>query len=188
MSGSVIVLLVIMAAMGYLIVIYNRFAALRAGIDASWADIEVQLKRRYDLIPALVEVVKSYKSYEAKTLEDIVRVRQEALGAGTVGEKYESAGKVAGALGSIFALAEAYPDLKANTNFLKLQNELSSLENALHSARRYYNAIVRDYNYRLESFPDMWIAKRFNYHPYDYFELTVHEAEKANQMPKIDLS
>jgi len=187
MGLGTIVLLVIITLMAYLIVIYNRFASLRAGIDASWADIEVQLKRRYDLIPALLDTVKGYKEYEAKTLKDIITVRQEGLGAKTVKETMASASKVSGALGHIFALAEAYPDLKANTNFLKLQEELSSLEDALQSARRYYNAIVRDYNYRLESFPDVIIAKRFNYVFCEYFELANSEIDDAYKMPDISL-
>jgi LemA protein len=176
-----------MALMGYLIIIYNRFASLRAGIDASWSDIEVQLKRRYDLIPALLETVKGYKEYESKTLEDIIRVRQEGLGRINMEEIVSSANEVSGSLVNVFALSEAYPELKANTIFVKLQEELSLIEDTLQSARRYYNAMVRDYNYRLESFPDMLIAKRFNYVSCEYFELSVYEIKDAYKMPKITL-
>lgn len=187
MNFGTILLISIITLMAYLIVIYNRFASLRAGIDASLADIEVQLKRRYDLIPALVDTVKGYTEYEAKTLEDIIKVRHEGIARENISEAMTSANVLSGALGQFFALSEAYPDLKANTNFLKLQEELSSIEDTLQSARRYYNAIVRDYNYRLESFPDLLIANRFNYISCEYFSLTVHEVDTANSMPKINL-
>ncbi len=187
MSYGNIVLLSSLLVVGYLIMAYNRFVSLRAGIDASWSDIDVQLKRRYDLIPALVDTVKGYKEYEAETLENVVKARQQGLNAGTMKEKSAAANMLSGALGKMFALAEAYPDLKANTNFLKLQDELSNLEDAIQGARRYYNAIVRDYNYRLESFPDMFIAKKFKYTSRNYFKLDVNEAEDVKKMPKIDL-
>ena len=187
MSTGTIILLIIVAAVGYLIMAYNRFASLRAGIDASWSDIDVQLKRRYDLIPALVDTVKAYKEYEAETLENVIKARQQGLNADTIDEKAAAANMISGALGKMFALAEAYPDLKANTNFLKLQEELSNLEDAIQSARRYYNAIVRDYNYRLEAFPDMFIAQRFQYTSRDYFELDASEADDVKKMPKINL-
>lgn len=186
MSFGNIVLLIIVAVAGYLIVIYNRFVSLRAGIDASWSDIDVQLKRRYDLIPALVDTVKGYKNYEAETLEKIIAARQQGLSANNIDEKAAAANMLSGALGKMFALAEAYPELKANTNFLKLQDELSSLEDAIQSARRYYNAIVRDYNAKLESFPDLFVARKFNFTARDYFELDASEATAAAKMPKID--
>ena len=163
MSFGNIVLLIIVAIAAYLVVIYNRFISLRTGIDASWSDIDVQLKRRYDLIPALVDTVKGYKDYEAETLEKVIQARQQGLDAGSIDEKAAAANMISGALGKLFALAEAYPDLKANTTFMKLQNELSTIEDALQNARRYYNAIVRE-----------------------YFELDENEAEAAKKMPKID--
>ncbi|EIF51736.1 MULTISPECIES: LemA family protein [Sulfurovum] len=186
MSFGNIVLLIIVAVAAYLVVIYNRFISLRTGIDASWSDIDVQLKRRYDLIPALVDTVKGYKDYEAETLEKVIQARQQGLDAGSIDEKAAAANMISGALGKLFALAEAYPDLKANTTFMKLQNELSSIEDALQNARRYYNAIVRDYNYRLDAFPDLYVAKKFNFTPREYFELDESEAEAAKKMPKID--
>lgn len=163
MSFGNIVLIGIIAIAAYLVVIYNRFVSLRAGIDASWSDIDVQLKRRYDLIPALVDTVKSYKEYEVSTLEKVVQARQQGLTAGSMDEKAAAANMLSGALGKMFALAEAYPDLKANTNFLKLQDELSNIEDAIQNARRYYNAIVRDYNAKLESFPDLFVARKFQF-------------------------
>lgn len=186
MSFGNIVLLIIVAVVGYLIVIYNKFISLRAGIDASWSDIDVQLKRRYDLIPALVDTVKGYKEYEAQTLEKVIAARQQGLSAGSMDEKAAAANMLSGALGKLFALAEAYPDLKANTNFLKLQDELSGLEDAIQNARRYYNAIVRDYNAKCESFPDLFVARKFNFTVREYFELEENEALLATKMPKID--
>ena len=187
MSFGNIVLLGILAVGAYLVAIYNKLVALRAGMDSSWSDIDVQLKRRYDLIPALVDTVKGYKEYEADTLEKVIQARQQGLSAGTMDEKAAAANMLSGALGKMFALAEAYPDLKANTNFLKLQDELSNLENAIQNARRYYNAIVRDYNAKVESFPDLFVAQKFNFTARDYFELEESEAEAAKKMPKIDL-
>ena len=187
MSFGNIVLLIIAAVATYLVIIYNKFISLRAGIDASWSDIDVQLKRRYDLIPALVDTVKGYKDYEAETLEKVIKARQQGVSAGTMDEKAAAANMLSGALGKMFALAEAYPDLKANTTFIKLQNELSNLEDAIQNARRYYNAIVRDYNAKLESFPDLFVARKFNFTSREYFKLDASEAEAVKKMPKIDL-
>jgi LemA protein len=187
MSPLLILLAILAAIAVYFIAIYNKFVSLRAGIDAAWSDIDVQLKRRYDLIPALVDTVKGYKDYEASTLEKVIKARQQGLSATTVKEKEEAANMLTGALGKLFALAEAYPDLKANTTFLNLQSELSSIEDAIQNARRYYNAIVRDYNTKLHSFPDLIVAQKFNFEPRDYFELDDDEAAAAKKMPKIDL-
>ena len=186
MSFGNIVLLIIIALAGYLIVIYNKFVSLRAGINASWSDIDVQLKRRYDLIPALVSTVKGYKDYEGETLEKVIQARQQGLNAGSMDEKAAAANMLSGALGKLFALAEAYPDLKANTNFLHLQGELSGLEDAIQNARRYYNAIVRDYNAKTESFPDLFVAQKYNFVKRDYFELDESEAQAVKKMPKIE--
>ncbi|SFZ98075.1 LemA protein [hydrothermal vent metagenome] len=185
--GSGAILLLVIAGIGaYLVAIYNKFISLRAGMDASWSDIDIQLKRRYDLIPALVDTVKGYKEYEADTLEKVIQARQQGVNASSMDEKAAAANVLSGALGKLFALAEAYPDLKANTNFLKLQDELSSLEDAIQNARRYYNAIVRDYNTKVDSFPDLIVAQKFNFTTRPYFELDENEAEAANKMPKIN--
>ena len=184
MNAIYVILTVIVLIALYFIYIYNGFVSLKAAIDAAWSDIEVQLKRRHDLIPALVETVKGYQKYEKSTLEDIVKARSMSLNASSIEEKAKAEGELSHALSKLFALAEAYPDLKANTTFLKLQNELSNIEEALQNARRYYNAVVRDYNAKIESFPDLIIAKKFNFTPREYFEL---EDEKEKEMPKIDL-
>ncbi len=179
-----IILGIIVLTVLYFISIYNGFVSLKAKIDAAWSDIDVQLKRRSDLIPALVNTVKGYTKYEKSTLEDVIKARAISQKASTLKERAEAENMISQALGKIFALAEAYPDLKANTTFLKLQEELSNIEEALQNARRYYNAVVRDYNAKIESFPDLIIAKKFNFTPREYFEL---EDEKAREMPKIDL-
>ncbi len=186
MSVGYILLLISIAVVAYLVIIYNKFVSLKAGIDASWSDINVQLKRRYDLIPALVDTVKGYKEYEVGTLEKVIQARQLGLNASTVDEKAAAANMLSGALGKLFALDEAYPDLKANTNFMHLQGELSSIEDAIQNARRYYNAIVRDYNAKIESFPDLLVAKNFQFTPREYFELDESEAQEAKKMPKIN--
>lgn len=186
MSFLNIALLIIAGIAVYIVIIYNTFISLRAGIDASWSDIDVQLKRRYDLIPALVDTVKGYKEYEADTLEKIIKARQQGLNANTLDEKAVATDMLSGALGKLFALAEAYPDLKANTNFLHLQEELGSLEDAIQNARRYYNAIVRDYNAKLESFPDLFVARKFQFTSREYFELNESEVKEATKMPKIN--
>ncbi len=187
MGSGTILLIIIIGVIGYLVVIYNKFVSLRAGIDSSWSDIDVQLKRRYDLIPALVDTVKGYKEYEGSTLENVIKARQQGMGAATIDDKSAAQGALTSALGKLFALAEAYPDLKANTTFLKLQDELSAIEDTIQNARRYYNAIVRDYNAKVESFPDLLVAQKFNFTQRSYFELDESEADAAKKMPKIDL-
>jgi LemA protein len=187
MSIGVIIILIIVVIAIYMIVIYNKFASLRAGIDAAWSDIEVQLKKRYNLIPALVEVVTGYKNYELDTLKQVIEARRAGLNAKSVDEQSKANSTLGAALSNFFALAESYPELKADKNFRNLQDELSNIEESIANARRYYNAIVRDYNASLESFPDVLIAKRFNYKPRDYFELDDSEKEAVKKMPDINL-
>ncbi len=186
MNASTIILLLIVGAVLYLIYIYNRLVSLRQSADAAWSDIDVQLKRRYNLIPALVDTVKGYKDYEAETLEKVIKARQLGLSATTVKEHEQADNMLTQALGKLFALAEAYPDLKANVNFLDLQQQLSQIEDAIQNARRYYNAVVRDYNTRIESFPDVLIAQRYHFRPKEFFELEESEKEAVKKMPKID--
>ena len=188
MSTSTVLLVIIVGVALYLIAIYNKFVSLQAGIDAAWSDIDVQLKRRYNLIPALVKVVKGYKDYEAGTLEKIIQARQQSMEARTPAEKSTAESVLGASLGKLFALAEAYPDLKADTQFLNLQSELSSVEDTIQNSRRYYNAIVRDYNAKLKSFPDVLVANKYHFTPRDYFELDESEAEAARKMPEVDLS
>jgi len=187
MSLINIIFVVLVLGIIYFIMIYNKFVSLRAGIDASWSDIDIQLKRRYNLIPALVDTVKGYTKYEADTLEKVIKARQQGLNAKSVDEKKEATAMLSSALGGFFALAEAYPQLKADSTFIKLQNELSSIEDTIQNARRYYNAIVRDNNAKIDSFPDLIIAQKFNFTKRDYFELDKSEIDAVKKMPKIDL-
>ncbi|WP_456458257.1 LemA family protein [Nitratifractor sp.] len=185
MNTGLIILLIGIGIILYLIYIYNRLVSLRQSADAAWSDIDVQLKRRYNLIPALVDTVKGYKNYEADTLEKVIKARQLGVNAQSVKEHEAADNMLTQALGKLFALAEAYPDLKANTNFLNLQQQLAEIEDAIQNARRYYNAVVRDYNTRLESFPDVLIAQRYHFQPKDFFELDESEKAAVKKMPEI---
>ncbi len=185
MNAGLIFIIVVVGAIFYLIAIYNRLVSLRQSVEAAWSDIDVQLKRRYNLIPVLVDTVKGYKDYEADTLEKVIKARQLGVHAQSVKEHEAADNMLTQALGKLFALAEAYPDLKANENFLNLQQQLAEIEDAIQNARRYYNAVVRDYNTRLESFPDVLIAQRYHFQPKDFFELDESEKAAVKKMPEI---
>lgn len=154
------------------IIIYNGFVSLRNRAVEAWADIEVQLKRRYDLIPNLVNTVKGYATHESSAFENVTKARSMAMGAtGPTPEHAQAENMLTGALKSIFAISEAYPDLKANTNFLGLQQELSDTENKIQAARRFYNGNVRDLNTKVESFPSNIIAGAFKFSQKEFFDL-----------------
>jgi len=156
-----------------LIFIFNRFVSLRNRTKEAWADIEVQLKRRYDLIPNLVNTVKGYATHESNAFENVTKARSMAMGAqGPTGEHAQAENMLTGALKSVFAIAEAYPELKANQNFLALQNELSDTENKIQAARRFYNTNVRDLNISIESFPGNLVAGVFGFPKMEFFDLT----------------
>ncbi|KKR62069.1 MAG: LemA family protein [Parcubacteria group bacterium GW2011_GWF2_42_7] len=157
--------------------IYNGFVSLRNRTKEAWADIEVQLKRRYDLIPNLVNTVKGYATHESSAFENVTKARALAMGAtGPTPEHAQAENMLTGALKSIFAISEAYPDLKANQNFLALQNELSDTENKIQAARRFYNGNVRDLNIKIESFPSNVIARMFNFSKMEFFDLGDNDA------------
>jgi len=153
------------------VVIYNRLVADTQRVKSGWSDIEVQLKRRHDLIPKLVVAVKQYASYEQATLEAVTALRSDARQANAVGDQAALETRLSTSLVSIFALQESYPDLKASQSFLQLQTEITAVEGDIQFSRRYYNGAVRNLNTRIESFPDMLIANLFNYQPASYFEL-----------------
>jgi LemA protein len=153
------------------ILIYNGFISLRNRAKEAWADIEVQLKRRYDLIPNLVNTVKGYATHESSAFENVTRARSAAMGAGSLTDKAGAENMLTGALKSVFAIAEAYPELKANENFLELQRELSDTENKIQAARRFYNTNVRDLNIKIESFPSNMLANMFNFSKMEFFDL-----------------
>ncbi|MBU6431089.1 MAG: LemA family protein [Patescibacteria group bacterium] len=160
------------------VVIYNGFIRLINRAKEAWADIDVQLKRRYDLIPNLVETVKGYASHEKTAFENVTKARAMALGAQNIEEKGKAENVLSGALKSIFAIAEAYPELKANENFLELQRELSDTENKIQAARRFYNGNVRDLNISIESFPKNIIADMFKFSKMEFFQLEEGEARE----------
>lgn len=153
------------------IAIYNGLVRLQVQSDSAWADIDVQLKRRHDLIPNLVEVVKGYAGHERKTLEDVVNARNRAMAMQGPAAKGEAEGMLGQALKSLFALAEAYPQLRAVESFTHLQATLHQIEDAVQNARRYYNAVVRDLNTRIAQFPSNLIADFFAFRPREFFEI-----------------
>lgn len=165
----------------WVIASYNRFITLVQRTKEAWADIDVQLKRRYDLIPNLVETVRGYMKHEAGTLEKVTQARVAAMDAGGLAEKGKAENMLSGALKSLFAVAEAYPDLKANQNFLALQTELSDTENKIQAARRFYNGNVRDLNTATQSFPGNIIAGMFRFEQREFFELG--DADAAAREP-----
>ncbi|RIK92286.1 MAG: hypothetical protein DCC73_12875 [Proteobacteria bacterium] len=175
-----ILALLIVVAIVYGIVVYNRLTRFKYRVEAAWSDIDVQLKRRYNLIPNLVETVKGYAAHEAKTLEAVVEARNRAQAAdGAPDQQAKAENALSGALRSLFALAEQYPNLKANENFLSLQRDLSEIEGHIQSARRYYNGTVRDNNTYVMQFPSNLIAQSFGFRTAEFFELD-NGAEREN--------
>lgn len=179
MSGM-FVFLAILLVVGFIgVSIYNSLVRLRVRSENAWADIDVQLKRRYDLIPNLVETVKGYASHEKGTLEAVIEARNRAMSAQGPKEKAAAEGMLTGALKSLFALAEAYPQLRAVESFTQLQNTLNEIEGAVQNARRYYNAVVRDLNTKIQQFPSSIVARMFNFKEEEFFELTSEEEREA---------
>lgn len=163
----------------WVIFTFNSLVRLRNRVKEAWSDIDVQLKRRYDLIPNLVETVKGYASHEQSAFEKVTKARAEALaGGGTAHDQAERENMLTGALKSIFAIAEAYPDLKANTNFLELQRELSDTENKIQASRRFYNGNVLELNTRIETFPTNTIAGMFGFKKEEFFDLDETPAQR----------
>jgi len=160
---------------------YNRFITFQNRTNEAWSDIEVQMKRRYNLIPNLVSTVKGYAQHERGTFEKVTEARTKAMGAQSVGEHAAGENMLTGALKSLFAVSENYPDLKANTNFLELQRELSDTENKIQAARRFYNTNVRDLNTMIETFPPNTVANMFKFTSREFFELA--EGEEAARKP-----
>jgi len=156
---------------GFAVLIYNKLVQLRVRSESAWADIDVQLKRRHDLIPNLVETVKGYAGHEQKTFEEVARLRSQAQAASALGDRAKAEGELTVALRGLFAVAENYPQLRASENFLALQQSLSQVEDALQNARRYYNAVVRDLNVAVQSFPSNLIAGTLGFQARSFFEL-----------------
>ncbi len=167
---------------GYVVLTYNGLVSLKNRVGEAWSDIEVQMKVRYNLVPNLVETVKGYMGHERETLEEVVQARGAAMAnQGSPESQAQSENLLAGALTSLFALSESYPELKADSSFLNLQSELSEVEDKIQAARRYYNGSVRDLNVKIEQFPSNFVAQRFDFVQAAFFELD--EADAAARQP-----
>jgi LemA protein len=167
------VFLAILVVVGLIVAgMYNGLVQLKVRADNAWSDIDIQLKRRHDLIPNLVETVKGYAAHEKGTFENVARYRSAAMAATSTEDRAQAEGQLTQALRGLLAVAEAYPELKANAQFMSLQQQLSDLEEALQNSRRYYNAVVRDLNTKIQSFPTNIIAGMFNFQQRQFFEIT----------------
>ena len=165
------VLVILAVLVLWAVVVYNGLVQLRVRADGAWSDISVQLKRRYDLIPNVVEAVKGYAAHEKQVFVQVTEARSRAMQASSPKEKETAEGALTQTLKSLFAVAENYPQLRANENFMGLQQSLTQIEEVLQGARRYYNAVVRDYNTKCELFPDRLIAQVGGFHPKEFFQL-----------------
>lgn len=181
---ELLIVLGVVVVMGFAVVgVYNSLIQLKNKVDEGWADIETQLKRRYDLIPNMVETVKGYAKHESKTLEAVTQARNMAMSANTPAEKMQAENALSGTLKTLFAVAENYPDLKANQNFMELQTTLKEIEEKLQLSRRYYNATVRDFNTKVEIFPNNIVAGIFHFARRDFFEI-----ENAEERENVKVS
>jgi LemA protein len=178
----IIIIVIVVLLLLFFIAQYNGLVRLRNRVDNSWSQIDVQLKRRHDLIPNLIETVKGYAAHEQGTFEKVVQARNAAISAQGPQESAQAENVLTGALKSIFALAEAYPDLKANQNFLSLQEELTSTEDRISYARQFYNDSVLKYDNKLETFPANTIAGMFNFQPREYFKT---DDPADHEVPKV---
>jgi LemA protein len=180
-----VILIALVVIVFILIGMYNSLVRLKVQVDNAWADIDVQLKRRYDLIPDLVETVKGYAGHEKGTLEAVINARNRAMSATSPGEKAAAENMLSGTLKSLFALSEAYPQLRAIESFTSLQNSLSQIEDTVQNARRYYNAVVRDLNTKIQQFPTNIFAGMLGFKPREFFEVTSTTEREA---PKVSFS
>ena len=183
MTPLIIIVAVILIVVLAFVVMYNGLVRLRNRVDSAWSQIDVQLKRRHDLIPNLVETVKGYAKHEAETLEKVIQARNAAMSAQGPAQTAQAENVLTGALKSLFALSEAYPDLKANTNFLQLQEELTSTEDRVAYSRQFFNDSVLKYNTKIQTIPANIIAGMFNFKEREFFE--VDNPEERN-VPKVE--
>jgi LemA protein len=178
----IIILVVIALIVFFIIGLYNSLVQLRVRADSAWSDIDIQLKRRRDLIPNIVETVKGYAAHEKGTFENIAKWRSAAMSATSPNEVAQAENQLTGALRQLFAVAEAYPQLRASEQFTGLQASLQEVENAIQNARRYYNAVVRDYNTRLQSFPANMFATALGFQAKQFFELSSPQDREVPQV------
>ncbi len=177
-----VILVIVVAIVWWVIAVYNKLIRLRNNVDESYSTMDVYMKKRYDLVPNLVETVKGYAKHENETLEDVMKARYSCMNASTTEEKLKGENELTNTLGRLFMLTENYPDLKANQNFTQLQNELSTLETEIANSRKYYNGCVKIFNNKIEVFPSNIIAKRFKFTKRDLFEIEDKEERKAPQV------
>jgi LemA protein len=180
MEITLIILAILAALVIGGVLMYNKLVSMRVRVKEAWADIDVQLKRRYDLIPNLVNAVKGYMTHEKETLQKVTEARTMAMNAGTVADQSAAENMLTGALKSLFAVSESYPDLKANQNFLQLQQELTDTENKIQAARRFYNGNVRDINTAVQTVPQNIIASMFGFSAEEFFELDEGSEQREN--------
>jgi LemA protein len=180
-----IILIALVLIIVFLVGMYNSLVRLKVTCDNAWADIDVQLKRRYDLIPNLVETVKGYAGHEKGTLEAVINARNRAMSATSPGDKAQAENMLTGALKSLFALSEAYPQLRAIESFTSLQTSLTQIEDTVQNARRYYNAVVRDLNTKIQQFPSNIFANMLGFKPREFFEVS---APAEREAPKVSFS
>jgi len=181
----IVLLGILVLLVGWVVGVYNGLVRLRNQVKEAWAQVDVQLKRRFDLIPNLMETVKGYMNHERETLEAVTQARAAISGASNMGERGQAESGLTAALGRLFAVSEAYPDLKASSNFLALQEELTSTENKISFARQFYNNTVMAMNNKVQMFPGNIIAGMFNFAQEEFFELT---DEAQREAPKVDFS
>jgi LemA protein len=184
LTGWIVVGVIVVIAL-FLIVIYNRLVSLRQTVNQSWSDISVQLKQRHDLVPNLVETVKGYAAHERGTLDAVVKARNAAVSAANPEAQAQAEGLLSGALRQLFALSEAYPDLKANQNFLRLQADLSDIENKIAASRRFFNNAVQEYNASTQQFPAVLLAGPLGFTPRTFFELEESERSAVATAPQV---
>lgn len=180
-----ITLIILAVLVIYAIAVYNGLVRNRQQVKEAWSTIDTQLKRRYDLIPNLVESVKGYAAHESGTLEKVIQARQSAMTLTGAKNKGEAEKTLSAALKSVFALSESYPDLKANTNFLALQQELADTETKIQASRQFYNTVVMSLNSKVEMFPSNLFAKMFHFEKADFFEMSAEEAQAAQKAPQV---
>jgi LemA protein len=176
---GLIFIIILVIAVIWVIAMYNGLIRLRNRVDEAWSDIDVQLKRRHDLIPNLISTVKGYAAHEKELFEKVTEARTRAIGAGTAKDKAEAENALSGTLKTLFAVAENYPDLKANQNFLELQKELTDTEDKIQAARRFYNANVLDFNTKVQVFPTNIMAGMLNFTKRDFFQAAEEERENV---------
>ncbi|MEA3273332.1 MAG: LemA family protein [Patescibacteria group bacterium] len=183
MTLSIILVLVLVIG-GFLVGIYNGLVKLKNKVEEAWSDIDVQLKRRYNLIPNLLETVKGYATHEKSVFKEVTEARSQAMQASTPADRAKAENGLQGALKSLFAVAESYPELKANENFLDLQKQLAETEDKIQNSRRYYNGNVRDFNTKIQIFPNNLVSPMFGFKKYDFFEIA-NAKERENVKVKF---